>query len=130
MKGETSKWLRYAEENLHSARLLLENRLLNPCLQNAQQAVEKLLKALLVENTIPLKRTHSINELAGILAARGIAIGLTEDECDLLDSIYIPSRYPLGSALPDFDPDEAICRQCLRIAERVSELVQQHLRLT
>ena len=52
------------------------------------------------------------------------------DECDLLDSVYTPSRYPLGSALPDFDPDEALCRQCLRVAERVSELVHQHLGLT
>src|SRR5215831_9963467 len=104
MKDETNRWLRYAKENLRSARLLLENSLLNPCLQNTQQAVEKLLKALLIENAILLKRTHSINELVGILAERGIATGLTEDECDLLDSIYIPSRYPLGSALPDFDP--------------------------
>jgi HEPN domain-containing protein len=130
MNDETNRWLRYAEENLQSARILLENSLLNPCLQNTQQAVETLLKALLIENAILLKRTHSINELVGILAERGIATGLTEDECDLLDSIYIPSRYPLGSALPDFDPDEALCRQCLRVAERVSELVQQHLGLT
>ena len=127
MKDETSKWLRYAEENLQSARLLLEHSLLNPCLQNAQQAVEKLLKALLIESSIPLQRIHSINMLMGILAERGIATNLTEAECDLLDAIYVPSKYPLGSALPDFEPDVAICHQCLEIAERVSELVRQYL---
>jgi HEPN domain-containing protein len=127
MKDETGKWLRYAEENLQSARLLLEHSLLNPCLQNAQQAVEKLLKALLIESSIPLQRIHSINMLMGILAERGIATNLTEAECDLLDAIYVPSKYPLGSALPDFEPDVAICHQCLEIAERVSELVRQYL---
>lgn len=127
MKDETGKWLRYAEENLQSARLLLEHSLFNPCLQNAQQAVEKLLKALLIESSIPLQRIHSINMLVRILAEKGITTGVTEAECDLLDAIYVPSKYPLGSALPDFEPDAAICHQCLETAERVSELVRQHL---
>ena len=127
MKDETGKWLRYAEENLQSARLLLEHNLLNPCLQNAQQAVEKLLKALLIESSIPLQRVHSINTLVGILAERSIITNLTEAECDLLDAIYVPSKYPLGSALPDFASDIAICHQCLDIAEKVSKVVRQHL---
>jgi len=45
MKDETKKWLEYADENLRSARLLLDSELFNPCLQNVQQAVEKMLKA-------------------------------------------------------------------------------------
>ena len=36
MKDETKKWLEYAEENLHSANVLLDSELFNPCLQNAQ----------------------------------------------------------------------------------------------
>ena len=94
MKDETGKWLRYAEENLRSATLLLEHSLFNPCLQNAQQAVEKLLKVLLIESSIPLQRIHSINMLVGILAERGITINLTEAECDLLDAIYVPIQIP------------------------------------
>ncbi len=127
MNDETRMWLGYAEENLQSAELLLKNHLWNPCLQNAQQAVEKFLKALLIECAIPLKRTHSINELARMLAERGIESGLTEDQCDLLDSIYLPSKYPLGSALPRFVPDEEVSRQCAQIAERVAERVRHLL---
>lgn len=41
MKDETRVWLRYAEENLEAARLLLHQNLYNPCLQNVQQCVEK-----------------------------------------------------------------------------------------
>jgi HEPN domain-containing protein len=119
MKEETKKWLDYADENLQSASLLMENKLFNPCLQNVQQAVEKMLKAILIESSIKLKKTHSINELVRILADNGLKINITEDECDLLDSIYLPSKYPLESVLPHFEPDKQICKKCMGTAERV-----------
>ena len=127
MKDETKTWLKYANENLRSARLLLESGLFNPCLQNIQQAVEKLLKAMIVEFSLKLLKTHSINELRNSLYFGGIAVDITEDECDLLDSIYLPSKYPLGGVLPDFEPDIEICNRCMAIAERINTLVEKHL---
>lgn len=127
MKSETQKWLHYAEENLQSARVLLENQLLNPCLQNVQQAVEKTLKALLIESAKQFKKTHSINELMLLLADTDKEVDLAEDERDLLDSIYLPSKYPLGSVLPDFEPDSNICKRCITIAEQVLSSAQTHL---
>ncbi|WP_459947382.1 HEPN domain-containing protein [Desulfocastanea catecholica] len=41
MKDETKNWIAYAGDNLHSAIVLFESGLLNPCLQNIQQSVEK-----------------------------------------------------------------------------------------
>ena len=123
MKDETKQWLEYADENLMSAKVLLDNKLFNPCLQNAQQAVEKMLKAVLVELSIKFKKTHSINELVMMLAENRLDIDLAEEECELLDSIYLPSKYPLGSILPDFEPDEQTCRDCIAMAERVRESV-------
>jgi HEPN domain-containing protein len=130
MNDDTRQWLRYAEENLQSARLLLDHSLFNPCLQNAQQAVEKSLKAALIERAVPLRRTHSINELVKLLAQSGMSLEVTEADCDLLDAIYIPSKYPLGSALPNFEPDEAICRQCVDIAARIAGLVRTSMAST
>jgi len=127
MKEETKKWLDYAEENLQSANLLLDNELFNPCLQNVQQAVEKMLKALLVESSIKLKKTHSINELVKILANNKLKVDISEDECDLLDSIYLPSKYPLESVLPDFEPDLKICKQCIATAESIRYSVESIL---
>ena len=72
MKDESRNWLKYSNENLRSAKLLLRSSLCNPCFQNIQQAVEKLLKALIVESSLKLRETHSINELQNTLITGGI----------------------------------------------------------
>ncbi len=128
MKDETKAWLRYADENLQSAKVLLDSGLFNPCLQNVQQAVEKLLKAMLVEFSLKFIKTHSINELKMALATEGIDVDIGVEECDLFDSIYLPSKYPLGSVLPEFEPDLEVCKQCMAIAERVRDSVETHFR--
>ncbi len=119
MKDDTWAWLAYAGENLAAAKILHDRKLYNPCLQNIQQSVEKSLKALLLEKTHSLRKTHSITELVRLLARHQISIRLTEEDCDLLDSIYLPSKYPLDGVLPDFEPDASLCRQCLSLAETV-----------
>ena len=128
MKDETKQWLDYADENLQSAKLLLDHKLFNPVLQNVQQAVEKMLKAVFIEFAIKFKKTHSITELATILAENNVEIDITEDNCDLLDSVYLPSRYPLGSVLPDFVPDPQTCSKCVAIAEDVRNSVLKLLK--
>lgn len=127
MKGETTTWLRYAEENLAVARLGLEQGFLNACLQNAQQCVEKALKAMVIEKGLAFRKTHSIQELAGQLAAAGLESGLSDDDCDLIDAIYLPSKYPMASVTPDMDANTGLCSQCLAIAERVMNTVRQQV---
>ena len=119
MRKDTELWLQYADENLKSAMVLLDSELYNPCLQNVQQAVEKLLKAYLIEQATGLPKTHSIRELAVRVRGAGVVLSITDDETDLLDSIYLPSKYPLASVLPHFMPDTCICQQCLEIAGQV-----------
>ena len=67
MKEEAKIWLDYSRENLQSSEILFESNLYNPCLQNAQQSIEKAFKAVLFENGIPVKKTHDIFELNQIL---------------------------------------------------------------
>ena len=80
MKDEIKVWLSYAEENLNAARLLLEQSLYNPCLQNMQQSIEKALKALLLEKSHSYRKTHSITELVHLLADQQIIIRLSEED--------------------------------------------------
>jgi|SaaInl8_200m_RNA_FD_contig_71_57859_length_622_multi_2_in_0_out_0_2 HEPN domain-containing protein len=78
MKDETGIWLKYAYENLQAAKVLLNSKLFNPCLQNIQQAVEKALKALIVEFSMRFKRTHSMMELKTYLIEQGIEVVLSD----------------------------------------------------
>jgi HEPN domain-containing protein len=119
MKDETKLWLNYTEENLQSAKVLCESHLYYPCLQNTQQSVEKALKALLIEKKLYARRTHDIFSLKQILMQDKIEIDISDDECDLFSSIYIPSKYPLGSVLPDFNPVQEFCLEVLSITDRV-----------
>jgi len=119
MKDEFRQWLAYADENLQGARLLFESRLFNLVLQNIQQCVEKMLKSMLIKKGIKFPKTHGINELCALLKQHGMFVPLDDDECDLLDSIYLPSKYPFGSSLPDFEPNAAICTKCIDMAQRI-----------
>ncbi len=100
MKKETAQWLSYACENLEVSRLLLSSGFFNPCLQNLQQAIEKTLKSAMIERELGLRKSHSIHELSNILKADGLNAGISVDECELIDSIYISSKYPVGSGCP------------------------------
>jgi HEPN domain-containing protein len=119
MSAEARLWLAYARENRQVAALCLDSGLFNPSLQNAQQAVEKALKAMGLAHGMPLMKIHSIRELRRGLLDGGLGPGLTEDEADLLDTVYLPSKYPLGSVLPAFEPDAQTAKHCLAIADRV-----------
>ncbi len=119
MSAEARQWLAYARENRQVAALSRDSGLFNPSLQNAQQAVEKALKAMGLACGTPLKRTHSIGELRRGLLDVGLDPALTEDEADLLDTVYLPSKYPLGSVLPAFEPDAQVAQHCLAIVDRV-----------
>ena len=130
MKDESRIWFDYAEENLNSARVLFENELYNPCLQNVQQSVEKAFKALLIQRLGKIKKTHSIVELNNIVIHLGLHIDITEEECDFLDTIYLPSKYPLQSVLPNFYPDHQICQDSILIADRVLSSVKNELSIT
>ena len=129
MKSEADIWLEYADENLDSAILLHENGLYNSCLQNCQQAVEKYLKSVVLASGISFVRTHSIVQILQILQSSGIEIDLGVEEAELLDTIYLPSKYPVGNVLPDFNADSNICKITLQIGCKVKTSVNNFLKL-
>ena len=129
MKDETLAWLSYASENFDVSKLALKHGHLNSSLQNSQQAVEKYLKAIIVEKDFGFKKTHSIRELVMMLSSRGITVNLSDDEIDLMDTIYVPSKYPAYSALPDAMPDQKICEDSLKIVEKTMALTTEILQI-
>ena len=123
MLKETEQWLLYAKENLDAAKILFESGLYNPCLHNIQQSIEKSLKALLCEKIALIKKTHSIMELKSIITSKGVYLSISDDECDFIDSIYLPTKYPLGSTLPYFYPDKDLCNKAVGLASSVFDKV-------
>ena len=128
MSDEALIWLQYARENLQVAEMTLAAALLNPCLQNAQQTVEKALKAIRIHRNMRLRQTHSIRDLNHALARIGLETGLSEEDCELLDSIYIASKYPLHSVLPQSPPDLPTCQRCLDVAKQVFSVAENIVR--
>ena len=127
MSAEARTWLQYAEENRRIAAYCLSQGLYNPALQNSQQCVEKALKAAFVLQGLAIKKTHSIQTLIDELRLVGIGPILSDDECALLDAMYLPSKYPLGSVIPDYDPNESVTLQCVAMAEKTIREVNEML---
>jgi HEPN domain-containing protein len=124
MKAETQEWLSYASENARAAEALARDKLYNACLQNCQQSVEKALKAAITEFGLEFTKTHSIAQLCEMLGKSGRSIDVADEDVELLDAIYLPSKYPVASVLPTYEPDEAICARCVAIAAKVEKKVR------
>jgi len=128
MKNDTKKWLSYADENLLSAKILLNSHLYNPTLQNIQQSFEKYLKAIFFEKSLKLQKTHSIRLLLETLKKHNIFLDIDEDTIDLIDSIYLPSKYHFGSVLADYEPNENICKKLLLEVEKLKQEIKKLLK--
>jgi HEPN domain-containing protein len=116
---DSKMWIDYAQENLDVAKLVLAHGHYNASLQNAQQAVEKFLKAVILSAGKPVRKTHDLVVLLTEIASLSLTVDLDAQEALFINSIYVLSKYPLEGVLPDSLPDEADCRKAIEIAERV-----------
>jgi HEPN domain-containing protein len=114
-KAQGLRWLRTAEQDLASARVLAQaGQHANACFL-AQQAAEKSVKALLYSRG-ESPRGHSIQNLIDDDALRGEFEPQDEwlRRAAELDRLYIPTRYPNG--LPDLTPGETFFAQDAQLA--------------
>ncbi len=101
MRADTAEWVKKAEADFVSmTREMNAAKELNYDLVCflAQQSVEKYLKALLCENSVPFPKTHDLNELSALLP-KGFefpeSFGATISR---LDRYAVEFRYPGASA--------------------------------
>ncbi len=122
MKLSTKSWLELADRDLRAAQKLLEDEYLtNIVLFHCQQCIEKCFKALLEEADITPPKIHSIHRLNAIVQEKiPFCLPISDEEIDLIDDIYIDTRYP-GSfgLLPTGFPTKEQAEEILKIAERV-----------
>lgn len=116
MRKETEEWVIIAEEELQSAEYLLGKSLFRMVCYHAQQAVEKILKAVLAEHEVDIPRIHNLLDLNNAVKKFNYNTPLTDEDSIFLNSVY-RSRYPSAlGLLPWGEPRDEDAQRALRIA--------------
>jgi len=92
------QWLKAANDDILLMEKILDDAQLTNILSfHAQQAIEKSFKALLEYKNLKVLKTHSLSKLLNLLSDD---ISIEDvDTIELIDSLYIESRYPGDSGL-------------------------------
>ena len=124
MRPETERWLRYALDDLETARVTFAGERWTATSFHAQQAAEKALKALWFEQqAVEAPRTHDLVRLAqdvGYVAPR--AADLEE-----LTQAYVASRYPDAIDATTTQIDKSTARGHQTTAEDIVRWVREQL---
>lgn len=98
MRDSLKEWVHLAREDLRQAEYLLAGEFYRGACFAAQQAVEKGLKAALLQMGWELEKIHNIRRLLSIAQEYGVDIVCDDDDVDFVDSIY-KGRYPAEEGL-------------------------------
>jgi len=130
MKVTTQQWLDYARTDLRSC----ENNIFDDFVTNivafhAQQAVEKVFKALLTEKEIPVPRVHNLIRLHS-LAEQFLFKSIDLSDLDQLDSIYTSSRYPGDIGLDAMGkPTKSESLELYESAKKIFDIILQSIEI-
>ena len=121
MKKQAEDWIALADKDLYAAEIMIKEdySLTNIVAFHCQQAIEKYLKALLIENDIPLIRTHDLIRLNGMIKEVK-DLDIDEEKLIMINEVYSDSRYPGELGLM---PDGALSdKQAKEFIEYVKEI--------
>ncbi|MGR3317988.1 MAG: HEPN domain-containing protein [Candidatus Anammoxibacter sp.] len=122
MNKNTNAWLDFAARDLQAARKLVNDEYIaNIVLFHSQQCIEKCMKAFLEEYNLNVPEIHGVVKLHELIKENTkIILPVTDDELDLIDDIYIDTRYPGNfGLLPSGFPTKDDATTLLCIAENV-----------
>ncbi len=129
MRKEAKRWLRQAEADLKAAKDSLKDENYEWACFQSQQSAEKVLKAYLYNLGYTSITTHSIKLLIKECKKRGTFFSELEEAGRILDTYYIPTRYPNGldeeiAPVDYYDKEDA--KKCLNYATLILESVKKH----
>jgi len=129
MKKQVEDWIALAGKDLHAAEIIIkdDSSLANIAAFHCQQAIEKYLKAFIIEKGIPLIKTHDLIRLNGMINEVE-HLGIDEKKLIVLNEVYIDSRYPgdLG-LMPDGIPTEEQTGEFIEYVKEVKTIVMKHI---
>lgn len=120
MRKETENWWKQAFKDMESAKRIMELGEYHVSAFLSQQAVEKALKALLIEATGNFPRIHDVVELSRRVKAPSRIIEL----CAMINPAYTSTRYP--DVASDFNKDEV--DEILKSAMEILEWIKKELK--
>jgi len=109
--GDSHDWLVHAEGDLHFAKLGRRDAetLPNLIAFHAQQAIEKSLKAILVEQQMEFPKTHDLEELFLLIKETGLTWPAEIERAKEFTPFAVQSRYPgFDEPITQTELDEAI----------------------
>ena len=131
MKNIVKDWILLADNDLYSAEVLFKDEYprTNVVAFLCQQTIEKYLKAFLIENDIPLVKTHDLNKL-NIMVKEVKDLNIDEDKLDVINEIYTDSRYP-GEVglLPTGIPTDEQAEEFLEFAKEIKSLILKEINI-
>ena len=128
MKKEVEDWLVFAERDIATAELIVEEEHLTGIAAfHCQQAIEKCFKAFLINNGYPLEKTHDLLKLYAQIRKQ-VELELDEDVLAIIGRVYLKSRYPgdIG-LLPDGLPSVELAQVFLEFAKEVNVVITKLL---
>lgn len=123
MKKITQKWFEFAEKDLKSAEILFKGKEYEAAIYHCHQAIEKTIKAIIVEKEIKLRKTHDLVELLS-----DAKINLSSDILKFIDDLnpyYNPIRYPDAFIESKISYSRATCKKILATTKEVIKWIKR-----
>ncbi len=122
------EWLEKADEdfNFASSNLIEKNSFFAQICFHFQQAAEKYLKSFIVAYDLEFEKIHNLLHLLEICARKDSSLNSLQRECDLLNSSYIDTRYPVHWPT-DYTKEKALKAQ--EAARKISEAIKNLLKI-
>jgi HEPN domain-containing protein len=122
------EWIIKAEDDFHFARISLDEK--KPFWAHIcflfQQSAEKYLKAFILEKGLKFQKTHDLPMLLKKCIEKTPGFAELADECDLLATFYVETRYPVHWPATFAEGD---AEQAYRAADRIRSVIRREMNL-
>jgi HEPN domain-containing protein len=130
MKKQVEDWVLLADKDLYAAEIIIKDDypLTNIVAFHCQQAIEKYLKAYLIEKDVSLIKTHDLIKLND-MTKEIKDLGIDEEKLTIINEVYIESRYPgeLG-LLPDGIPTDEQAEEFIEYTKKIKTKINNELK--
>ena len=122
------EWLDKAEDDFRfaEANILEGNEFFAQICFHFQQAAEKYLKAYIINKGLKFDKVHDLVHLLRTCAAHEISFSELKEECIILNTAYIETRYPVHWPT---DYSRSTAEHAHAATEKIREIVYNHLNL-